>query len=305
MITLLLIGCSVPEQPLQPEPRVPARIDPDRLAADLRFIAHPRPPGSPTWQAVQDACVERFEAAGLEVERMAYGTGVNVVGTRVGRLDEPVVLAAHYDHIPGCEGADDNASGVAGLWALADVVQPGDRTLVLACLDQEEWGLIGAQALAAALAERPVHAMLSVEMIGFTDDRPGSQRIPAGFEYAFRSAWSEVRARDFRGDFLLYVGDWGSSHVGEALRAGGQAAGLPVIGFTSPLAPHVPQLGRSDHAAFWYQGLPGVMVTDTADFRYPAYHCRSGPDTPANLDATFHHRAVEALVHATEQLLTE
>ncbi|MFT4623383.1 MAG: hypothetical protein ACI8PZ_002039 [Myxococcota bacterium] len=299
---LLLAACGT--APVE-APSVAARVDADRLASDLRFVARPRPPRSPVWTAVQDACAERFEAAGLEVERMDYGTGVNVIGTRPGRIDTPVVLAAHYDHIPGCAGADDNASGVAGLWALADTVGPGDRTLVLACLDQEEWGLIGAHALAARLADTPVHAMLSVEMIAFTDDRPGSQRIPTGFEYAFRSAWGEVRDREFRGDFLLYVGDWGSSHVGEALRAGGHAAGLPVIGFTNPIAQYVPQLARSDHAAFWDQGLPGVMVTDTADFRYPAYHCRSGPDVVENLDSIFHAKAVETLLHATERLLRE
>ena len=93
--------------------------------------------------------------------------------------------------------------------------------------------------------------------------------------------------------------------MGEALRAGGQVAGLPVIGFASPLAPHVPHLARSDHAAFWARGHPAVMVTDTADFRYPAYHCRSGPDVVENLDAEFHARSVETLLHATERLLTE
>ena len=304
LAVLLVGGCSTPHQALQPEPTASARINTATLAADLQFVARPRPRGSPVWQAVQDACAERLDASGFSVERMDYGTGVNIVGTRPGASDEAVILAAHYDHISGCAGADDNASGVAGLWAIADTVGQGDRTLILACVDEEESGLLGALALARSL-QQPVHAMLSVEMIGFRDAAPGAQHIPPGFEYAFRSAWREVRARDFRGDFLLYVGDWGSAHVGEALRAGGRAAGLPVIGFTSPLAPYVPQLGRTDHAAFWHVGHPGVMVTDTANFRYPAYHCREGPDVVENIDPEFHARSVETLLFATEQLLKD
>ena len=305
MILALALACSTPPaQPLHPEPTQAARTDAAQLARDLAFVARPRPPGTDAWQEVQDACAARLEAAGLEVTRQAYGTGVNVVGLLPGRLDERVVVVAHYDHIPDCPGADDNASGVSGLWALADAVRPGDRTLVLACVDEEERGLIGAQALARSL-QAPVHAMLSVEMIGYSDPTPGSQSVPAGFDWAFRGAWRELEAREHRGDFLFFVGDPSSRHAARALRAGGEVAGLPVIGFTSPLVHWVPDLGRSDHAVFWDLGLPGMMVTDTANFRYPGYHCRGGPDTVDRLDPQFHHRSVEAILHATEALLRE
>ena len=37
-------------------------------------------------------------------------------------------------------------------------------------------------------------------------------------------------------------------------------------------------IGWSDHWAFWQEGYPGMMVTDTALFRYAPYHSRE--DTP-------------------------
>jgi hypothetical protein len=44
----------------------------------------------------------------------------------------------------------------------------------------------------------------------------------------------------------------------------------------------LPGIGWSDHWAFWQAGYPGLMVTDTAPFRYPHYHTEQ--DTPDKLD---------------------
>ena len=40
----------------------------------------------------------------------------------------------------------------------------------------------------------------------------------------------------------------------------------------------VPGIGWSDHSAFWSQGWPALMITDTVPFRYPWYHLPE--DTP-------------------------
>ena len=49
----------------------------------------------------------------------------------------------------------------------------------------------------------------------------------------------------------------------------------------------------SDHASFWKYGYPGVMVTDTAPFRYPHYHTKN--DTADQLDYQSLGRAVDGL----------
>src|SRR5205823_1076260 len=98
-----------------------------RYVKDLEFVAKERTPGSPHWKEVQDLCATRFKDLGFMVELEEYATGVNVIGTRVG-ADTPidiVSIGAHYDHIPGCPGADDNATGVAGLLEVARVLSQG------------------------------------------------------------------------------------------------------------------------------------------------------------------------------------
>jgi hypothetical protein len=57
-------------------------------------------------------------------------------------------------------------------------------------------------------------------------------------------------------------------------------ATIPSEGAALPSA--VPGIGWSDHWAFWQQGYPAIMITDTAPFRYPDYH--EPTDTPDKLD---------------------
>jgi len=51
---------------------------------------------------------------------------------------------------------------------------------------------------------------------------------------------------------------------------------------------------RSDHAPFWREGIPGLMVTDTANFRYPFYHTQA--DTIDKLDFNFMTKACKATI---------
>ena len=139
-------------------------VDADRFHEDLVTVTGIRPPASPHWQEVQDLCAERLTALGFEVERQSYGTGVNVIGTLPGSdlASEHVVVSAHYDHIPDCAGADDNASGIAGVLELARVLSMGRyrRTAVIACWDEEERrenavnAALGSQAYATRARQR-------------------------------------------------------------------------------------------------------------------------------------------------------
>jgi Zn-dependent M28 family amino/carboxypeptidase len=55
----------------------------------------------------------------------------------------------------------------------------------------------------------------------------------------------------------------------------------------------------SDHASFWEQGYPALMVTDTAPYRYPHYHRAS--DTPDKVD----YERLARVVSGLEQMLRE
>lgn len=285
-----------------------AAADITRLGGDLELVARPRYPGTPHWQAVQDRCAEVFAAAGFAVERHAYGTGTNVVGIRrgVSRADEQVVVSAHYDGLYECAGADDNASGVAAVLEAARLLggETYARTLVVACWDEEERGLIGSRAWverAAARGER-FHASYVLETIGYRSEEPGSQLLPQGFDAVFPAANAELAAREFRGDFLAAVADDINPSAATDLKAAGEMFGLPVIVVTLAgelrASPLLADFRRSDHAPFWDHGFPGIMFTDTANFRTPYYHCERGEDDIAEVDLDFVLRAAQAVAAA-------
>lgn len=282
-----------------------------RWEADLSTIAMERVPESAHWQVVQDLCADRLTSLGFTVERHTYATGVNVVGVRTGTTlpAEQVLVAAHYDHIPGCDGADDNASGVAGALEAARVLSmvPLDRTLVVACWDEEERGLIGSEAYAARAASRgdDIVGYFNFEMIGYRDTTPGSQTVPAGLDVLFRDQTRELERNMNRGDFVAVIADPASMAQVDALERHADRIGLPFIPLVLPAellgSILVADLRRSDHASFWDAGFPAMMLTDTSEFRYRQYHCTEGDDVVANLDGAFASAIVTITVAAAAE----
>ena len=62
----------------------------------------------------------------------------------------------------------------------------------------------------------------------------------------------------------------------------------------------VPGVGWSDQWSFWQQGYPGIMITDTAPYRYPHYH--TAGDTPEKIDYARLARVVQGLVRMVTAL---
>jgi Zn-dependent M28 family amino/carboxypeptidase len=312
---LLLVGCtSRPTSPasLSPESRT-AEVEAARIADDLVWIASPRPPGSPHWQAVQDRCGARLASFGFAVERHAYDSGVNIIGIRPGSRipDERVVLSAHYDSTEGCPGADDNASGVAGVLEAARVLAARTyaRTLVVACWDEEERGLVGSTEYVTRARERSEQIVASYvfEMIGYRSDEPGSQQVDPRLALVFPDQARAIADREHRGDFIAAIHDLASATTIADFQAAARERELPVIALPVPdvlkQSPAARDLRRSDHAPFWDAGYPAVMLTDTAEFRNPHYHCRQGPDVVEDLDLAFATAIVATTVQAVATTL--
>lgn len=285
-------------------------FDASRYAADLTFIAAPRPTGSEHWQAVQDYCFSELGAAGLSVERQAYGTGVSVIAELPGGTapDELVIIGAHYDSTSDCPGADDNASGVAGVLEAARMLATAPRraTLVFACWDEEETGHDGSQAYVASLGARSVTAYINFEMIGFANSNPDTQSIPTGFDLLFPAQVASIAQNQNRGDFVAVVADPASATAAAEFVTQAMTLGLPVEALPVPAEllqdPAVSDLRRSDHASFWSAGLASMMITDTADFRNPNYHCNGGNDSVDTLDLGFAGNVVRATAAAAAAL---
>ena len=285
-----------------------ACTDGDAYQADLVFIAQERNPGSAHWQAVQDLCADRFAELGLEVQRHSYATGVNVIGRIPGRTkpEEQVLVTAHYDHIPNCPGADDNGSGVAGVLEAARLLAMGryERSLVFACWDEEERGLLGARSWVSEAVDRgdSITTVFNFEMIGFLDDAPGAQSFPTGLDMLFPDAYAQAEDNEFRGDFLAVVGDEHSDDAMAAMQAHATTVGLPLLilelSDEQTTSSFLSDLRRSDHSPFWDAGYPAMMLTDTSEFRYAAYHCNDGDDVVENLSQDFARRNIAVTVGA-------
>ena len=212
---------------------------------------------------------------GYEVSgKMSYNLEVEIPGTD--RPEEIVVIGAHYDSVTGSPGANDNATGVAAVLALAGRFsgQRTSRTLRFVAFVNEEppffqTSSMGSRVYAQASRQRgeKVVAMLSLETIGYYAEEDGSQRYPPPMSLFYPST----------GNFIAFVGNVKSGPlVREVVGSFRSHAKFPSEGAAFP--GFIPGVGWSDHWAFWKEGYPAVMVTDTAPFRYPAYH--SHQDTP-------------------------
>ncbi len=262
----------------------------ERLRAHVEQVARDRDPFLATeghfyvQQYIQQELgqwgdVESFEF--LVNGRLHRNLVLNVPGqaeTTIAR--PPILVGAHYDAVPNCPGADDNATGVAVLLELARslTANPARHPVRLVAFDLEEFGLQGSQHYATILAQQgfPLRLMLSLEMLGYRDAQPNSQRYPTPLQYFYPN----------RGDFIALVGNlktipdmW---HLKRAFSIGQVPCQWLPAGQRGKL---IPTTRRSDHAPFWDAGYGAVMVTDTADLRNPHYHQRS--DRPQTLDWEF------------------
>jgi Zn-dependent M28 family amino/carboxypeptidase len=212
--------------------------------------------------------------------------------------DEIVIVGGHYDSVLGCAGANDNASGTAGVLALARALARSapTRTLRFVAFVNEEpphfrTPEMGSRVYAKRCRERNenIVAMLSLETIGCFSDAEGSQHYPPPLGMFYPST----------GNFIAFVGNLGSgSLVRRCLRRFRERTAFPSEGAAVP--GFLPGVGWSDHESFWEQGYSGVMVTDTAPFRYPHYHLEG--DTPDKVDFDRCARVIDGVEHVVRDL---
>lgn len=246
-----------------------------------------------------------LKSLGWSPSLQRFADGINIVAERPGISPKAgtIIVAAHYDTVPGSPGADDNASGVATLLEIARIFRiPTQQTLKLVFFDAEEIGLRGSLAFTANKANLAnLNGVVVMDMIGFGCYTPGCQQYPPGLPIIPPSDYAQPSAKGDRGDFLAVVGDAENLQLLNAFSQSNSAK-LPVITLPIPLKGlFTPDVLRSDHAPFWYQGIGAVLVTDTANLRSPHYHQPS--DTVANIDRPFFAGAAQVVVNAIYRLL--
>ena len=236
---------------------------------------------------------ERFlrtslEAVGYKVERQAYVVRGREVANLIAEIpggdkkDEIVVIGGHYDCVPGCPGANDNGSGTAATLAMARAFakKKPARTLrfVLFVNEEQPWFQsedMGSYVYARRCKERKenIAAMLSLETMGYYSDEKGSQKFDS--LPPLRLLYPDT------GNFIAFVADVKSGPlVQQVVGKFRETTKFPAYGCAMPDI--IAGVGWSDHWSFWQMGYSGIMVTDTAPFRYPHYHKKT--DTPDKID---------------------
>jgi Zn-dependent M28 family amino/carboxypeptidase len=223
----------------------------------------------------------------------------NVMGAIAGTTlkDEVVIFSAHYDHVGTkstnpypyfhtfnnkdtiYNGANDDASGIAVLLALANLIMkdtaPPLRNVFFIAFDGEESGELGSNYFAALFHPDHVAAVINLEMLG----------IPAkGSPFITATQFSNIR--DVLNNTLEQAND---KLYGKHF-------------FNEDKYPEQKLWQRSDNFPFLQRKMAAhtIMVTSPGD---PLYH--SAKDEAHTLDYTYMAKLVEAIKIATAPLINE
>ena len=296
-------------------------VDVSRLQSHVRVLSeelYPRSYDQPAKLAAAAAYVRsQFTGAGASPEEQSFavdGDHYRNIIARYGPTDGPVlVIGAHYDSygnevrgasFPGgyditthTPGADDNASGVAGLIEVARLLQqaPPKIGVELVAYSLEEPPHFRTEAMGSVQharrlrsSGRKVALMISLEMIGYFSTDRQSQTYPLpGLDLIYPD----------RGDFIAIVGRIRDGLVTRKVKAAMLGASdLPVYSMNAPS--FIAGIDFSDHSSYWNEGLPAVMVTDTAFYRNPHYH--EAGDTADRLDYERMAKVVQGVFAVTQ-----
>jgi Zn-dependent M28 family amino/carboxypeptidase len=268
---------------------VVAAVSRDHVEASIAALQGHR--STPEQREAARAAIEAaLTSYGYAPERQTYCCGANVVATLTGteRPEEIVVVGAHYDTVTGSPGADDDASGVAGMLEVARVLagSPQPASIVFVAFDEEEVGFEGSFRYAWSLAQAhgTVLGMVSLEMIGYRCEEPFCQFPFGNVGTCFLVSTVGVAI----GDFIGVVANFDSIPLLDAFVASAgelvpalRVEWAKVRGDGSCFS----ATRRSDHASFWDYRFPAMLVTDTADYRNDNYHLET--DTLETLDLDF------------------
>ena len=212
--------------------------------------------------------------------------------------DEIILVGAHYDSVIGSPGANDNATGTAGLLEIGNLLfgKKLKRTVRLVAFVNEEPPFfatknMGSYVYAQRSRERGenIQGMISLEMLGYYSTQKGSQKYPFPLGM-FKSD---------TGSFIAFVSNLRSKKLlNDFVKRFRRLVEFPSDGVAFPQV--IPGISWSDHRSFWKFNYPAIMVTDTAFFRYPYYHSKE--DTPDKICYDHMARVVSGLSKVIEDL---
>ena len=182
-----------------------------------------------------------------------------------------IIVGAHYDVCGNQDGADDNASGVAGILELARLLktQALKYRIDLVAYSLEEPPYFNTKQMGSYIHAKSLHdanisvkGMVSLEMIGYFSDKENSQDYPIGIMkwiYGDKGNFITIVQKSFCGEFAK-----------EYKRLSFENNSIPTKSFRTPW--FLGGANLSDHQNYWKFGYSAIMVTNTAFFRNHNYH---------------------------------
>lgn len=218
---------------------------------------------------------QHFEAAGGTVTIQSFevsGSTYKNVRCHFGNSDAPkIIVGAHYDSHDSTPGADDNASGIAGLieiaYLLGQNTPEGNFELVAYPLEEPPHfatRYMGSHFHAETIRDEgtAIAGVIVLEMIGYFTDELGSQDYPA---LLFKLIYPNT------GNFIAVIGKMDQRAFTKEVKVSMKGANdLPIRSINAPEG--IPGIDFSDHRNYWKFGYDAVMITDTAFYRNKAYH---------------------------------
>jgi Zn-dependent M28 family amino/carboxypeptidase len=245
----------------------------------------------------------QFEAYGYQTEEQLFevsgSTYTNIICRYQVGEKKRLVIGAHYDVCGDTPGADDNASGIAGLLELARLIQEAQPELEygieFVAYTLEEPPFFGTDNMGSAIHAKSLYdnkvqvlGMICLEMIGYFTDAKESQRYPApGLSLIYPKT----------GNFITVAGLWSQRKlVNRITKIMRKTGAIPVVAFKAPKM--LPGIDFSDHRNYWKYDYEAVMITDSSFYRNPNYHQRT--DTPDTLDYARMAEVVKGLLEVVQ-----
>jgi len=261
--------------------------DMKRTVRYLTTISPPRNYAHPKSLArIADYISQEFTNYGLSPEKQKFEVSGNVYENVIASVGPKegvrVIIGAHYDVCGAQPGADDNASAIAGLLAIARFAKIHEPELPhrvdFVAYTLEEPPIFGTTNMGSYVHAKYLHennirvrGMICLEMMGFFTDQKKSQRYPLSLMRLFYPR---------TGDFIGVVSNYGSSSLAKQIARHIKATSIKVETLKAPSL--LTGVDFSDHRNYWKFGYDAVMITDTAFYRNPNYHEYS--DTIDTLD---------------------
>ena len=279
----------------------------ERVYKDVEFLTSIRPYRNylnvESLNKTADYIYKTFKNFSDEVYFQEFSVGgdlyKNVICSINTHLKERIIIGAHYDVAGNTPGADDNASGVAGLLELLRLLhdKKTNYRIDFAAYTLEEPPFFGTRKMGSFIhakslykAKAKIKVMICLEMIGYFSDEEGSQQFPLPFMNLF---YPEI------GNFIGVVGNLFQRRITKRIRdLMRKGSDIPVYSINAPAI--LPGVDFSDHRNFWHFGYNAVMITDTSFYRNPNYHRKT--DTIATLDFEKMYSVIQGIKYAVLNL---